>query len=44
MIAEVLSKSTKGYDRDEKLNLTSIPGQISLGDIYDKVDFTSAES
>jgi Uma2 family endonuclease len=89
MIAEVLSKSTKGYDRDEKfaayrtiasfqeyilidqytihveqyvktdnrkwmfleyedindtLNLTSIPGQISLADIYDKVDFTSTES
>ena len=89
MIAEVLSKSTKGYDRDEKfaayrtiasfqeyilidqytihveqyvktdhrkwmfldyedindtLNLTSIPGQISLADIYEKIDFTSTES
>ncbi|NET01527.1 MAG: Uma2 family endonuclease [Sphaerospermopsis sp. SIO1G2] len=85
MIAEVLSKSTKSYDRDEKfaayrtiptlqeyilidqytmhieqflktdnnkwifsefndaeenLNLGSIPCQISLADIYDKVDFT----
>ena len=89
MIAEVLSKSTKGYDRDEKfaayrtiasfqeyilidqytihveqyvktdnrkwmfleyedindtLNLTSVSCQISLADIYDKVDFTSTES
>jgi Uma2 family endonuclease len=89
MIAEVLSKSTKGYDRDEKfaayrtitnfqeyilidqytihveqyvktdhrkwmfleyedindtLNLTSIPCQISLADIYEKIDFTSTES
>lgn len=89
MIAEVLSKSTKGYDRDEKfaayrtitnfqeyilidqytihveqyvktdhkkwmfleyenindtLNLTSIPGQISLADIYEKIDFSSTES
>ncbi|MTJ52628.1 Uma2 family endonuclease [Anabaena sp. UHCC 0253] len=89
MIAEVLSKSTKGCDRDEKfaayrtiasfqeyilidqytihveqyvktdnrkwmfleyenindtLNLTSIPGQISLADIYEKIDFTNAES
>ncbi|MFM7407841.1 MAG: Uma2 family endonuclease [Cuspidothrix sp.] len=89
MIAEVLSKSTKGYDRDEKfaayrtipsfqeyilidqytihveqyvktenkkwmfleyedsndtLNLASIPCQISLADIYDKVDFTSEAS
>ncbi|MDB9308100.1 Uma2 family endonuclease [Aphanizomenon sp. CS-733/32] len=89
MITEVLSKSTKGYDRDEKFaayrtiasfqeyilidqytihveqyvktdnrkwmfleyenindtfNLTSIPGQISLADIYDKVDFTSEAS
>jgi hypothetical protein len=89
MIAEVLSKSTKGYDRDEKfaayrtitnfqeyilidqytihveqyvktdhrkwmfleyedindtLNLTSIPGQISLADIYEKIDFISTES
>lgn len=88
MIAEVLSKSTKGYDRDEKfaayrtiasfqeyilidqytihveqyvktdnkkwmfleyedindtLNLTSIPGQISLADIYEKIDFSSTE-
>ena len=86
MIAEVLSKSTKGYDRDEKfaayrtitnfqeyilidqytihveqyvktdhkkwmfleyedindtLNLTSVPCQISLVDIYDKIDFKS---
>ena len=89
MIAEVLSKSTKGYDRDEKfaayrtiasfqeyilidqytihveqyvktdnrkwmfleyenindtLDLTSIPGQISLADIYEKIDFSSTES
>ena len=89
MIAEVLSKSTKGYDRDEKfaayrtianfqeyilidqytihveqyvktdnkkwmfleyedindtLNLTSVSCQISLADIYEKIDFTSAES
>jgi len=89
MIAEVLSKSTKGYDRDEKfaayrtitnfqeyilidqytihveqyvktdhrkwmfleyedindtLNLTSIPCQISLADIYEKIDFISTES
>ncbi|MEA5554798.1 Uma2 family endonuclease [Anabaena cylindrica UHCC 0172] len=88
MIAEVLSKSTKGYDRDEKfaayrtianfqeyilidqytihveqyvktdhkkwmfleyedindsLNLASIPCQISLADIYEKVDFKSEE-
>jgi hypothetical protein len=86
MIAEVLSKSTKAYDRDEKfaayrtignfqeyilidqytihveqyvktdtkkwtfseyedindtLNLTSVPCQISLVDIYDKIDFKS---
>jgi Uma2 family endonuclease len=89
MIAEVLSKSTKGYDRDEKfaayrtipsfqeyilidqytmhvehyiktdrrkwtfleyedsndsLNLVSISCEISLDDIYDKVDFTSESS
>ncbi|MFM9160469.1 MAG: Uma2 family endonuclease, partial [Dolichospermum sp.] len=89
MIAEVLSKSTKGYDRDEKfaayrtisnfqeyilidqymihveqyvktdnkkwmfleyedindtLNLTSVSCQISLADIYEKIDFSSAES
>ncbi|MBE9247817.1 Uma2 family endonuclease [Dolichospermum sp. LEGE 00240] len=89
MIAEVLSKSTKGYDRDEKfaayraiasfqeyilidqytihveqyvktdnrkwmfleyedindtLNLTSVSCQISLADIYEKIDFTSTES
>ncbi|MBD2134445.1 Uma2 family endonuclease [Sphaerospermopsis sp. FACHB-1094] len=89
MIAEVLSKSTKGYDRDEKfaayrtipsfqeyilidqytmhveqyiktdrrkwtfleyedsndiLNLASIACEISLADIYDKVDFTSEAS
>ncbi len=89
MIAEVLSKSTKGYDRDEKfaayrtipsfqeyilidqytmhveqyvktdnkkwmfleyedsndsLNLVSIDCEISLVDIYDKVDFTSEAS
>jgi Uma2 family endonuclease len=89
MIAEVLSKSTKGYDRDEKfaayrtipnfqeyilidqykihveqyiktdnkkwmfleyednhdtLNLASIPCQISLADIYDKIDFHVEES
>lgn len=89
MIAEVLSKSTKGYDRDEKfaayrtivnfqeyilidqytihveqyiktdnkkwmfleyedindtLNLASVACQISLADIYDKVDFTSEAS
>ncbi|BAZ79263.1 Uma2 family endonuclease [Sphaerospermopsis kisseleviana CS-549] len=89
MIAEVLSKSTKGYDRDEKfaayrtipsfqeyilidqytmhveqyiktdrrkwtfleyedsndiLNLASISCEISLVDIYDKVDFTSEAS
>ncbi|MBE9236892.1 Uma2 family endonuclease [Anabaena aphanizomenioides LEGE 00250] len=89
MIAEVLSKSTKGYDRDEKfaayrtipsfqeyilidqytmhveqyiktdrrkwtfleyedsndiLNLASISCEISLADIYDKVDFTSEAS
>jgi Uma2 family endonuclease len=88
MIAEVLSKSTKGYDRDEKfaayrtipslqeyilidqytmhieqyfktdnnkwifseftdgdssLNLSSIPCQILLTDIYDKVDFNTEE-
>lgn len=88
MIAEVLSKSTKSYDRDEKfaayrtistlqeyilinqysmhieqyfktdnnkwifsefndaeenLNLASIPCQISLADIYDKVDFNAEE-
>lgn len=88
MIAEVLSKSTKGYDRDEKfaayrtitnfqeyilidqytihveqymktdhkkwifleyedskdtLNLASIPCQISLADIYDKIDFNTEE-
>ena len=88
MIAEVLSKSTKGYDRDEKfaayrtitsfqeyilidqytihveqyvktdnkkwmfveyedsndiLNLASVPCQISLADIYDKVDFNNEE-
>ncbi|BAZ28237.1 hypothetical protein NIES4074_06680 [Cylindrospermum sp. NIES-4074] len=86
MIAEVLSKSTKGYDRDEKfaayrtianfqeyilidqytmhveqyvktnnkkwifseyeessdfLNFASIPCQISLADIYEKVDFNA---
>ena len=86
MIAEVLSKSTKSYDRDEKfsayrtiptlqeyilidqytmhveqysktdknkwifsefndaeenLNLASIPCQISLADMYDKVDFNA---
>jgi Uma2 family endonuclease len=89
IIAEVLSKSTKGYDRDEKfaayrtipsfqeyilidqytmhvehyiktdrrkwtfleyedsndiLNLASISCEISLADIYDKVDFTSEAS
>jgi Uma2 family endonuclease len=89
IIAEVLSKSTKGYDRDEKfaayrtipsfqeyilidqytmhvehyiktdrrkwtfleyedsndsLNLASIACEISLADIYDKVDFTSEAS
>ncbi|MFK0732808.1 MAG: Uma2 family endonuclease [Gloeotrichia echinulata GP01] len=89
MIAEVLSKSTKGYDRDEKfaayrtiasfqeyilidqytmhieqyvktdnnkwmfseyednndiLNLASVPCQISLADIYDKVDFNAEKS
>ncbi|MEA5529664.1 Uma2 family endonuclease [Dolichospermum sp. UHCC 0684] len=88
MIAEVLSKSTKSYDRDEKfaayrtitslqeyilidqytmhieqyfktdsnkwifseftdedssLNLSSIPCQILLADIYDKVDFNTEE-
>ena len=88
MIAEVLSKSTKSYDRDEKfaayrtipslqeyilidqytmhieqyfktdnnkwifseftdadvsLNLASIPCQILLADIYDKVDFNTEE-
>lgn len=87
-IAEVLSKSTKSYDRDEKfvayrsissfqeyimidqykmhveqyfktennkwifseyedgeesLNLASIPCQVLLGDIYDKVDFNAEE-
>ncbi|MBD2497491.1 Uma2 family endonuclease [Nostoc sp. FACHB-280] len=87
-IAEVLSKSTKSYDRDEKfaayrtipsfqeyilidqykihveqyyktdnnkwifseyedanllLNLSSIPCQVLLGDIYDKVDFSVEE-
>jgi hypothetical protein len=31
-------------DINDTLNLTSIPGQISLADIYDKVDFTSTES
>lgn len=86
MIAEVLSKSTKGYDRDEKfaayrtianfqeyilidqytmhveqyvktnnkkwifseyedssdsLNFASVPCQISLADIYEKVDFNA---
>jgi len=89
MIVEVLSKSTKGYDRDEKfaayrtiasfqeyilidqytihveqyvktdnrkwmfleyedindtLNLTSVSCQISLADIYEKIDFSSTES
>jgi Uma2 family endonuclease len=88
MIAEVLSKSTKAYDRDEKfaayrtiptlqeyilidqytmhveqyfktdnnkwifseftdgdvtLNLASVPCQIMLADIYDKVDFNMEE-
>ncbi|TAE59924.1 MAG: Uma2 family endonuclease [Nostocales cyanobacterium] len=88
MITEVLSKSTKSYDKDEKfaayrtiptlqeyilinqytmhieqyfktdnnkwifseftdaeenLNLASIPCQISLADIYDKVDFNAEE-
>lgn len=87
-IAEVLSKSTKSYDRDEKfaayrsipsfqeyilidqykmhveqyfktennkwifsefedgeesLNLASVPCQVLLGDIYDKVDFNAEE-
>ena len=89
MIAEVLSTSTKSYDKDEKfaayrtipsfqeyilidqytihveqyvktdnrkwmfleyedindtLNLTSVSCQISLADIYEKIDFTSTES
>ena len=89
MIAEVLSKSIKGYDIDEKfaayrtiasfqeyilidqytihveqyvktdhrkwmfleyenindtLNFTSVSCQLSLADIYEKIDFTSTES
>ena len=31
-------------DINDTLNLTSIPGQISLADIYEKIDFSSTES
>jgi hypothetical protein len=29
---------------NDTLDLTSIPGQISLADIYEKIDFSSTES